>query len=84
MGALPARAPFLMPGILEGWKKVSDTLELYPQTAVSHCAVRGSEPGSSGKAFSALNHWTISPALYFLRSLGKHFLKNIFFPFSNP
>lgn len=44
-----------MPNTEGAQKRVLDTLELELQSAVSHCVVMGTEPGSSTKAASAHN-----------------------------
>jgi hypothetical protein len=47
----------------KGQMRVSDPLELELQMLCAFLWVLGSQPGSSGKAASDVNHWVQSPAL---------------------
>ena len=47
-------------------KRASDPLELELQTVVNLHVGAGIEPGSSGRAASALNHWAISSSIHLL------------------
>ena len=65
--------------------RLSDSLDLELQTAVSCLWVLGIEPGFSARTASVLNHWDISPALFTcfwtLLSLLLHLLYFLALPF---